>query len=91
MLMGLSSGNFDGSFVGGLPNSYAIQDGLDLCWLNKNIHRFEWSIGAIKPECWNRPGDVCGCGILLNAANKLSIFFTRNGMLMGQCTFMTHN
>jgi hypothetical protein len=34
---------------------------------------------------------VCGCGILLNAANKLSIFFTRNGMLMGLCTFMTHN
>jgi hypothetical protein len=30
------------------------------------------------------PGDVIGCGILLNPDKKLAVFFTGNGILMGQ-------
>jgi hypothetical protein len=44
---------------------------------------FEWPNGAIKPT-WKGQGDVLGCGLLLNAENKLSLFFTGNGLLMGQ-------
>jgi hypothetical protein len=49
-------------------------------------HPFEWSNDAIKPR-WNGKGvgDVYGCGLLLNSMNELAIFFTYNGILMGQC------
>jgi hypothetical protein len=30
------------------------------------------------------PKDIVGCGLVLNPANALSIFFTKNGILMGQ-------
>jgi hypothetical protein len=46
-------------------------------------YQFDWPNGAIKPK-WNDQGDVIGCGLLLNPANELSIFFTGNGILMGQ-------
>jgi hypothetical protein len=36
-----------------------------------------------EPE-WNGPGDVFGCGLLMSPQNKLSIFFTENGILIGQ-------
>jgi hypothetical protein len=84
ILVGLSTGNIPKySFVGDLPNSYAIEDGYNYCWLSGKEHHFEWPNGAIKPE-WNGKGDVYGCGLLLNPENKLSIFFTVNGLLMGQ-------
>jgi hypothetical protein len=83
MLVGFSSGNIpDGSVVGNFPNSYA-QNGLDFCCLSGKSHDFEWPNGVIKPK-WNGPVDVYGCGILLNSKNKLSIFFTGNGILIGQ-------
>jgi hypothetical protein len=47
------------------------------------VHRFEWPNRAIKPE-WNGQGDVIGCGLVLKPANELSMFFTLNGILMGQ-------
>jgi hypothetical protein len=53
------------------------------CRLSVKKHLFEWSNGAIKPK-WNGPGDVIGCGLALNPANELSLFFTGNGILMGQ-------
>jgi hypothetical protein len=60
-----------------------MRDRNDLCWLyNRGIHYFQWPNDAIKPE-WNGIGDVFGCGLMLNFANKLSIFFTGNGILMG--------
>jgi hypothetical protein len=68
--------------VGDIKNCFAIQDGCDFCWLSGEEHDFEWPNGAIKPE-WNGPG-VVGCGLLLNPANELSIFFTGNGILMGK-------
>jgi hypothetical protein len=86
ILVGLSSGNIpDGFHVGDLPNTSAIEERRDYCWLSSNKHPFEWPNGSINPEWkWNGPGDVNGCGLLLNPENKLSIFFTRNGVLLGQ-------
>jgi hypothetical protein len=82
--VGLSSETIpDGTCVGELANSYATQDGCDHCWLSEKKHYFEWPNGVIKPE-WTGKGDVLGCGLLLNPENKLSIFFTGNGILMGQ-------
>jgi hypothetical protein len=52
------------------------------------LHDFEWQNGAIKPR-WNGEGDVYGCGLLMNTENKLSIFFTVNGLLMGQFLWLT--
>jgi hypothetical protein len=84
ILLGLSSGNIpDGSVVGNFPNSYAIPCGYNFCWLSQQTHYFDLPNGAIKPK-WNGRGDVMGCGLLMNPENKLSIFFTGNGILMGQ-------
>jgi hypothetical protein len=83
IIVGLSIGNLsDFSIVGLSPNSYAIHGCYD-CWLSKNLHNFEWPNGAIRPT-WNGPGDVFGCGLLMSPEKKLSIFFTGNGILMGQ-------
>jgi hypothetical protein len=65
------------------PNSYGIRYIRDYCWLNGNLHTFEWPNDAIKPE-WKGTGDVYGCGLMLSPENELSIFFTANGILMGQ-------
>jgi hypothetical protein len=80
--VGLSSGNVPKGFVGG-QNSYAIQSGYDCCRLSGKEHGFEWPNGAIKPESKGQ-GDVLGCGLLLNSENEVSIWFTGNGLLMGQ-------
>jgi hypothetical protein len=86
ILVGLSIGNIpEGDVVSDLQNSYGMRDNNTYCWLSMKTHHFEWPNGAIKPK-WNGNsiGDVFGCGLLLNPANKLSIFFTGNGLLMGQ-------
>jgi hypothetical protein len=83
-LVGLSSENIIGdSLTSRVTNSYAMRDRNDLCWLSGKSHPFEWSNCALKPE-WNGIGDVFGCGVSLNPVNELSIFFTGNGILMGQ-------
>jgi hypothetical protein len=51
--------------------------------LSGNGYPLEWPNGAIKPK-WNGQGDVLGCGLLLSSKNNWSIFFTGNGILMGQ-------
>jgi hypothetical protein len=84
MFVGLFNGNMrDGSFVGFLSNSYAINDYSDYCWLSGKSHPFEWSNRALRPK-WKGPENIIGCGLLLNSENALSIFFTENGILMGQ-------
>jgi hypothetical protein len=60
------------------PNCYAIWAGDDCCFISGKLHNFN----ANKPE-WNGQGDVIGCGILMSPANKVSIFFTLNGILLG--------
>jgi hypothetical protein len=39
----------------------------------------------MEPE-WNHSENVVGCGIFLSSEKKLSLFFTLNGILMGQST-----
>jgi hypothetical protein len=63
-------------------NIYAYTN--DFCYVAGNAHGFEWPNEAIKPEWKKGPGDVIGCGILLNPDKKLAVFFTGNGILMGQ-------
>jgi hypothetical protein len=55
----------------------------DFCLLSGHEHFFDWSDGAIKPMLYGC-GDVFGCGLVLSADDKLAIFFTANGTLMGQ-------
>jgi hypothetical protein len=64
---------------------YALLCRRDYCYLGNNKeHYFEWPNGAIEPEWNNGKGDVVGCGILMNSKNEWAIFFTGNGILMGQ-------
>jgi hypothetical protein len=84
-LIGLSDGTVpDGTTIAGFKNSSAVMNGDDFCWLNGDCHDFEWPIGTIKPEWKNGVGDVVGCGIMVNREDKVAIFFTGNGKLMGQ-------
>jgi hypothetical protein len=65
------------------PNSFAINGGYDCCWLYDKTQKIEWQNAAIKPTR-NGPGDVVGCGLLVNpTGNEVSIFFTLNGLLIG--------
>jgi hypothetical protein len=45
---------------------------------------FELPNGVNGVSKQNGPGNVVGCGLLLNEENKLSIFFTLNGILLGR-------
>jgi hypothetical protein len=58
-------------------------DKRDYCFLSGAVRFFDWPFGAIKPK-WYGCGDVFGCGLVLSADNTLAIFFTANGILMGQ-------
>src|SRR4051812_48998860 len=87
LFIGLSNGNIaDDQIIGDPPNSYAFLYGLDYCLLSGERHPFEWPTGAIKPTCEGKR-HVLGCGILMEVKKKLSIFFTANGILMGQFPF----
>jgi hypothetical protein len=84
--VGLSNGNIpDESCATNSPNCYALFAGDDWCFLSGKIHDFKWPNDTIKPK-WIGPEDVIGCGILMSPepANKVSIFFTLNGILLGQ-------
>jgi hypothetical protein len=77
--IGLSGGHYmDHSLI------YFWPTGFDFCYPYGERHQFEWSNDAIRPKR-NETGDVYGCGLLLNSRNELAIFFTFNGVLMGQC------
>jgi hypothetical protein len=75
-----------GNFTCNIRNYHLFGNAHDHCYPNKKKHIFEWPNGAIKPT-WNGEGDVVGCGLVLNPKNQLAIFFTGNGILMGQLLF----
>jgi hypothetical protein len=53
------------------------------CRLSGKKHFFDWPAVAIKP-IWTGYEDVFGCGLVLSPDDKLAIFFTTNGIQMGQ-------
>jgi hypothetical protein len=70
-------------------NSYGIpiHDYLDEYWLAGTFLQFELPEGAIRPRR-ERIGFnvyVYGCGLVLDCEDKLWIFFTSNGNLLGEC------
>jgi hypothetical protein len=76
----------DESSIGHYPNSYALWFGNHFLNLSGKAHYFEYSSGAGTRDVitWNKQEDVIGCGLLMNPKNQLAIFFTVNGMLLGQ-------
>jgi hypothetical protein len=75
------------SWIGWAPNTYAMPEKCDYCLLSGTRHQFEEPNGEIGPK-WNGHGDIVGCGLLLSADHKLAIFFTNNGVLMGQLSYI---
>jgi hypothetical protein len=74
----------DNSWIGEYSNSYAINidyeyEGL----LAGTPHRFELPEGANRPQR-KQFGNVFGCGLVLDPDNKLAIFFTLNGKVLGE-------
>jgi hypothetical protein len=51
-------------------------------------HEFQFPEGVIQPEVKDT-GKVVGCGILMNPDDKLTIFFTVNGILIGSVLIFT--
>jgi hypothetical protein len=72
-----------GQWICNSRNYHFFGNGHDHCYPNTKKHIFEWPNRAIKPK-WNGRGDVVGCGLVLSPNNQLAIFFTGNGILMGQ-------
>jgi hypothetical protein len=54
-----------------------------ICWIEDDVHVFDWPNYENLPPA-NGPEDVLGCGLLINPENRVAIFFTSHGMLMGQ-------
>jgi hypothetical protein len=84
--LGLSPGAIpDNSWIGEYLNSYAIptNDYFYECWLAGETHHFELPEGGFDLGLpWG--SNVLGCGLVLDPENKLWIFFTLNGKLMGE-------
>jgi hypothetical protein len=76
-----------GGVIGYPPNSYAILIPIPT-WniypflLAGQRHDFEFPEGVIRPKM-EETGNIAGCGILMNPNDKLTIFFTFNGILIG--------
>jgi hypothetical protein len=76
----------DNQWHGQLSNSFAIQTGLFHyeCLLAGETHPFELPEGSVRPT-WNRYSVfVYGCGLVLDPEDRLAIFFTVNGKLLGK-------
>jgi hypothetical protein len=81
----------ENELIGGYPNSYAISISTRYCnWchLAGEHHRFQLPDGAIQPKLMKENGtNVYGCGLVIDPNDKLAIFFTLNGILMGLLLF----
>jgi hypothetical protein len=86
--IGLSDGNNSGRrfSLGFTLNSYELSSDCDYCYLAGESHKIEWPNGNNDADEYSIRGKrkTIGCGILLNPVNKLSIFFTFNGVLLGK-------
>jgi hypothetical protein len=74
------------AFIGEYSNSYAILIAGNTCYRSSLAGAslyFELPEGAVQP-IWKRNGNVFGCGLVLDPDNKLEIFFTLNGKLLGK-------
>jgi hypothetical protein len=78
-----------GGWIGQSPNSYAIgipnppnANFYSIFRSAGQRHLFEFPEGVIRPKP-KETENVYGCGILMNPDDKLTIFFTLNGILMG--------
>jgi hypothetical protein len=71
-------------------NSYVLPENWALCFISAEHHHFVCpGVGAVfRPE-WKPKGNIFGCGLLLDPNDKLAIFFTVNGKLMGQFSLPT--
>jgi hypothetical protein len=91
LCIGLSVGSVQkGTCLGRTSNTYAMQDDkCDYCLICGEARFLEWPLGAVKPK-WTGTGceDVFGCGLVLSPDNKLAIFFTTNGILMGKLSYI---
>jgi hypothetical protein len=68
-------------------NSFYLITNYETGWLGQERHHFGWRqrlIGGVEEPKWKHDGDVVGCGLVLDPQNKLAIFFTLNGTLMGK-------
>jgi hypothetical protein len=69
----------------GNPKSYALHSARNFkyCCLAGNNHRFEPCLPVEKRQL-NEGRNTFGCGLLLDPKDKLAIFFTLNGLLLGE-------
>jgi hypothetical protein len=83
-MVGLSDGTTKGKLIGEYPNSYAVRTVICCCRLAGETHYFELVDGAIQSPAPKLNGtDVYGCGLVIDPNDKLAIFFTLNGILIG--------
>jgi hypothetical protein len=84
-LVGLTGGEIPfGRWIGQSPNSYTI----GICTPNCNFYQFLRLAGQrhlieFPDEVFKDTGNVVGCGLLINPDDKLTIFFTFNGIMIG--------
>jgi hypothetical protein len=72
--------------IGGYANAYAIQINLNdyEYWLAGKCQRFELPEGVLQPRWEYNSINVFGCGLVMDPENKLCIFFTLDGHLLGE-------
>jgi hypothetical protein len=73
-------------WIGVDPNSYAFQTdhyGYSCLFAGEERH-FELSEGGIQPIQKRNRNNVYGCGLVLDPEDKLAIFFSLNGKLLGK-------